>query len=317
MLEPAMADLDLLTSPTGAVIIALPVTPLRLTGPDRLDFLHGQVSGEVKGLKVGQTSSALLLNVKGHALALLRVYRREEDLFVAVEDGAGALVKAQLQAHIVFDQVTIEELSGTLRAFTLQGHGVREVLKRALGSESPENGQFVQLPFAGAKVLLAPARRSLAGGADLHVLAKDADLLHEALVQAGAAPASPALLELARVEAGLPSAAGEGGVGVLPQECGLDYAVSYKKGCYLGQEIMARLEARGNLRRRLVGVKLSGPPDDKALHYRGKEVGRLSSALLHPDLGWIGLAVVRLELAIGTELTAGGTQATLTPLPFK
>jgi folate-binding protein YgfZ len=292
------------------------LTPLRLTGADRLDFLHGQVSGEVKGLKVGQMSHALLLNVKGHALALLRVYRREDDLFAAVEDGGGALVKAQLQAHIVFDQVTIEELSDTLRSFTLQGRGVRDVLKRALGRELPDEGHFMQVPFAGAKVLLAPVRRSSAGGADLHVLSRDAEALQTALLTAGAQLAGEEWLAPARIEAGLASAAGEGGEGVLPQECGLGYAVSYRKGCYLGQEIMARLEARGNVRRRLMGVKLDGQPDDRALRHQGKEVGRLGSAVLHPSLGWIGLAVVRLELSPGAELTAGSTQATLVPLPF-
>ncbi|MBS3934251.1 MAG: folate-binding protein YgfZ [Truepera sp.] len=311
------APLNLLTSPDGAVCVPLTtLTPLRLTGADRLDFLHGQVSGEVKGLQVGQMSHALLLNVKGHALALLRVYRRQDDLFAAVEDGGGALVKAELQAHIVFDQVTIEDLSDTLRAFTLQGRGVREVLKRALGSNLPADGHFVEVPFADAKVLLAPVRRSSATGVDLHVLSRDAEALQTALLMAGAQLAGDDWLTLTRITAGLPSAAGEGGEGVLPQECGLAYAVSYRKGCYLGQEIMARLEARGNVRRRLLGVKLNGQPDDKALRHQGKEVGRLGSFARHPELGWIGLAVVRLELSPGAELTAGGTQATLAPLPF-
>ncbi|MBS3966119.1 MAG: folate-binding protein YgfZ [Truepera sp.] len=313
----AQAPLNLLTSPDGAVCVPLAtLTPLRLTGADRLDFLHGQVSGEVKQLQVGQTSSALLLNVKGHALALLRVYRRQDDLLAAVEDGGGTLVKAELQAHIVFDQVTIEDLTGTLQAFTLQGRGVRDVLKRALGSDLPAEGHFAQVPLADAKVLLAPVRRSSATGFDLHVLSRDAEALQTALLTAGAQLAGDDWLTLARIEAGLASAAGEGGEGVLPQECGLEYAVSYRKGCYLGQEIMARLEARGNVRRRLVGVKLSGQPVGRALLYQGKEVGRLGSVAWHPDLGWIGLAVVRLELAPGAELTAGGTQAMLAPIPF-
>lgn len=292
------------------------MTPLRLTGPDRLEFLHGQVSAEVRGLKVGQVSTALMLNVKGHALALLRVYRREDDLYVAVEDGAGALVKAQLQAHIVFDQVTVEDLSATLCAFTLQGPGTPEVLRRALGAELPAEGHFVHVPFADAKVLLSPTRRSLAGGADLHVLCRDAEALGEALHKAGASMADEDWLTLARITAGLATAAAEGGEGVLPQECGLEYAVSYTKGCYLGQEIMARLEARGQVRRHLMGVRLTGRPGERTLQYEGKEVGRLGSVAYHPDLGWIGLAVVRRELSPGTALVAGSAQATLTPLPF-
>jgi len=305
---------------TGAMLVPLlSTTPLRLTGADRLEFLHGQVSNEAKRLGVGETNAALMLNVKGHALALMRVFRREDDLFVAVEGGAGERVQAQLQAHIIFDQVEIENLTGTLSALTVQGERAGEVVSEALGTSLPDKGRFVHVPFQNAKVLLSPARRSAPGGFDLHVLTEDAPALFHKLQSAGATPAGEEALEAARVAAGIASAQFEGGEGVLPQEAGLEFAVSYRKGCYLGQEIMARIEARGNVRRRLMGLRLDARPEAgvQDVLLDGKKVGRLGSVVEPPELGVIALAVVRSEVEEGARLEVGGTSATLSELPFK
>lgn len=293
---------------------------LRITGADRLDFLHGQVSNEVKRLGPGEGRAALMLNVKGHALALMRVYRREDDLFVAPEGGAGAQVEAQLRAHIIFDQVELHNLSGTLTAFTLQGTDAAAVLRRVFGADLldlPGPDTFAQPPFASARVLVGAAPRSRAGGFDLHVLSRDAGALAAALTGAGAALAGEDALEAVRIEAGIAGAEFEGGEGVLPQEAGLGEAVSYRKGCYLGQEIMARVEARGNLRRRLVGLALGGfPAGARDLVVGGKTVGRLGGVAGHPQLGVIALASVRTEVAVGAELEVGGVAAVVSGLPF-
>lgn len=306
---------------SAGVVPLLGTGALRLTGADRLEFLHGQVSNEVKRLRPGENRAALMLNVRGHALALLRVYRRDDDLYVAVEGGAGAQVEAQLRAHIIFDQVELTNLSGTLTALTLQGRDAPEVLHRVFGPELPGTLQpdtFAQPAFASAKVLVSPASRCRAGGFDLHVLTRDAGALVSALTDAGAGLVGEDALEALRIEAGIAGAEFEGGEGVLPQEAGLEFAVSYRKGCYLGQEIMARVEARGNLRRRLVGLKLSGLPQDgeKDLTLNGKTVGRLGGAAEHPRLGPIALASVRTEVGEGAGLEVGGVGATVSGLPF-
>ncbi len=309
----------------AALVPLLGVTPLRLTGADRAEFLHGQVSNEVKRLPTGGTVQALMLNVKGHALAGMHVYKRENDLFVAVEGGAGAQVVAQLRAHIIFDQVEIEDLSGTLASLTLQGEDAAGVLTEVLG-EVPQPGRFVQLPFASAhsesaRVLVGEAARSLHGGYDLHVLTKDAPALFDALLKAGAAPAGEDALTLARVAAGLPAAETEGGEGVLPQEAGLEPWLSYRKGCYLGQEIMARIEARGNVRRELRRLHLSALPAAGArdLVQNGRVVGRLGAVATHPEEGVLALGVVRKDVNVskaeGNALEVGGAKATLAASP--
>ena len=309
----------------AALVPLLGVTPLRLTGADRAEFLHGQVSNEVKRLSVGGVSRALMLNVKGHALAGMHIYKREDDLFVAVEGGAGARVIQGLRAHIIFDQVELEDLSGVIASLTLQGENAAGVLAEVLG-EVPEPGRFVQPPFESAKVLVSEAVRGAHGGYDLHVLTKDAPALFEALLGAGAAPAGEDALTLARVVAGLPAAETEGGEGVLPQEAGLEPLLSYRKGCYLGQEIMARIEARGTVRRELRRLALSALPATGArdILKNGKVVGRLGAVAVHPEEGVMGLGVVRKDAAAsgpdagGSDengLEVGGVTVTLTASP--
>lgn len=310
---------------TAGLVPLLGTGALRVTGADRLDFLHGQISSEVKRLGPGESRAALMLSVRGHALALMRVYRREDDLFVAVEGGAGAQVEAQLRAHIIFDQVELHDLTDTLVTFTLQGTDAAAVLRRVFGGDAgadltdlPEPGTFAQPPFASAKVLVGPAPRGRAGGFDLHVLSRDASALVAALTGAGAALAGEDALEALRIEAGIAGAELEGGEGVLPQEAGLEHAVSYRKGCYLGQEIMARIEARGNLRRRLVGLSLTGIPEagTKDLVQNGKTVGRLGGVAEHPRLETIALASVRTEVGTGAVLEVGGVAAVVRELPL-
>ncbi len=310
---------------TAGLVPLLGTGALRITGADRLDFLHGQISNEVKRLGPGESRNALMLNVKGHALALMRVYRREDDLFVAAEGGAGAQVEAQLRAHIIFDQVELHNLTDTLVTFTLQGTDaaavLRQVFQGSVGADLtdlPGPDTFAQPPFASAKVLVGPAPRSRAGGYDLHVLSRDAGALVAALTEAGAVLAGEDALGALRIEAGIAGAELEGGEGVLPQEAGLGHAISYRKGCYLGQEIMARIEARGNLRRRLVGLKLDGLPEAgaKDLVQGGKTVGRLGGTAEHPRLGTIALASVRTEVGAGTGLGVGGVTAVVRELPL-
>lgn len=291
------------------------VTPLRLTGADRLDFLHGQVSNEVKRLAVGGSSHALLLNYKGHALAEMRIYRREDDLFIAVDGGAGNLVERELRAHIIFDQVELENLTGKLVTLTVQGKEATTLVQQVLAIEGLTEDSFVQAPFESAKVLIAPTKRTAAGGVDLHVLARDAAKLLDVLCAAGAVPAGESALDIARVTAGIASAEHEGGEGVLPQECGLEGAISYRKGCYLGQEIMARIEARGKVRRKLVGLRLDGKPDVSDIRLGEKTVGRLGTVVQHPEWGVLALAVLRGGIKAEEVLEVGDARAVLTDLP--
>ena len=289
---------------------------LRATGADRLEFVHAHVSSEVKRLKVGDMSEGLLLNHKGHALAQLVVVRQAEAVILAVDGGAGAVVEKQLREHIIFDDVRLEPLPWA--TLTLQGDSAASILQGVLAEELPGDRRFLELSFEDQPLLVHPVRRSGAGGCDLHGPESVIVTLAERLLAAGARLAGERSLELQRVLAGIPSAEGEGGEGVLPQEAGLEPLVNYRKGCYLGQEIMARVEARGNLRRSLHGLKLEAWPEAgaKDIVQAGKPVGRLGTVAEHPELGVVALAVLRKGLAEDAHLEVAGTRAYVAPLPL-
>lgn len=295
-----------------------------LTGDDRLEFLHGQVSNTVKSLKDMHSNRSLLLNVKGQVQALARVYRLPDRLLVSVDDGDGETFREHLQRHIIFDQVSIEKRTDLLLV-TLQGNRVSEVLaglgvspqdtqSRNYQPHGAHDVQFVNI--AGHELIVTAQARSSAGGFD--VLLPVAGLLEvtRALQERGVSLAGQKALNVARVAAGIASAKHQAQGKQLPQMIGLEHAVAYNKGCYLGQEIMARIEARGNVRSRLCGVKLAEATDATKLTQDGKPIGTLSSAVHHPTLGHIALASVRNDIETGSTVQIGDTSAEVCDVPF-
>ena len=314
--EPSAAELVALEE--GALLVPLPDSGLlRLTGSDRIDFLHGQLSNDVRGLRSGRANRSLLLNHKGHALAQMSVLRSDEELHVIVESGGLEAVEESLRRHIIFDQVELVR-QGEAVVLTLQGPVAGAALGEVLQVEAPEAGYFAQSDYEGSQILVVASERTLPGGYDLIASQGSARPFVEALLEAGVVPGGRPALELARVKAGIASAAGEAGDGVLPQEAGLEPLVSYRKGCYLGQEIMARIEARGKLRRELACVQLAGEPaeGERDLVLEGKRVGRLGPVVRDPEFGYLALAVLRSDLAEGAELEVADVKARQLPLPI-
>ena len=329
----AASALDHLGDPDGERVALLAGGPvllprlahghLRLTGADRVPFVHGLVSHDVAGLAEGAAVDALLLDHRGQPQAGLAVHRRHDDLFLAVHDGAGPAVARTLDEHVIFDQVVIEDLDARLASLTLSaahGGAVADVLEacwpgagRALAGSlaTPPPGApaapVAAVPTPHGRALLHPRRLGPGWAVDVHLLADDLAPAWARWIEAGARPVGERAWTAGRVAYGVASAHAEGRLG-LPQETGLEGRISYRKGCYLGQEIMARVEARGRLRRGLRPVRLAGPPpglgaapgwrlEDAA----GRAVGVLGSAAPAPDGdGWWGLAVVREDADAAT-----------------
>ena len=287
---------------------------LRLTGADRVDFLHGQISHDVRGLQVGQALQALLLEHRGRPRGDLVVVRREDDIYVAIDDARGPTVQQALEAHVIFDQVVVQDLSRRLASFVVAGETALAALAQVIGAAALPSapGAAIQVPWRGADVLLHARPRGLPASLDVHLLSEQLGDLWRALLAAGARPLGERSLAAARVAAGLAAAAAEG-EGALPQESGLEDRVSYRKGCYLGQEIMARVEARGSLRRSLVRLTFAERPQAPA-DEAGREVhdtsdrsvGRVGTVAYLPALGWAALAVVRRDVPAGAGVGALG-----------
>lgn len=289
-------------------------TVMAVTGPDAAAFLHGQLANDVSGLLVGAARRSLYLNHKGHALAEVMVLRRGRAAFELVEEG-GAVewVRAELERHVVFDDVILGR-PDEAALVTVQGEGAARPVTGVLGAEPGSDGGVTTLEVPGLGSVSAWARRrSVAGGFDLLAASGAERALLDALIAAGAAPASAGEIDLMRVRAGIALAPHDAGEGVLPQEAGLEEALSYRKGCYLGQEIMARVEARGNLRRVLVRVRLAADPrtpgdrdgEWRELRSGGRVVGRLGTVAAAAG-GWEALAVVRRDLAADAAIEAPG-----------
>ena len=266
---------------------------LRLTGTDRLDFLHGQTSNDVKGLPTPGGMRSLILNARGQIEFDVRVFRRSEDLYVQTHANLAADVLARLQRYVVFDDVKIEDITDKIRVLHVSGNDSREVV---LGLGFDSDGWNVQLLETDAgTVLVSRAEHGNGEGFDLHVLSSKASALEAALESRGVKHLSPADLEQARVLGGLADAHQDGFLGLLPQECGLEEAVSYRKGCYIGQEIMARLEARGHTNRELVWVRAHQALETGTeLEQSGRSVGRAGHFVAVTD-GFLALAVVRKD----------------------
>lgn len=276
-----------------------PNTLIRVTGEDAFTFLQGQFTNELRRPS-GSATYGLWLNQKGKVLADSQVLRISENEFlICSEFSPVAVIRQRLEEYIVADDVVLADETETGHALALWGEGGREAIRSLIG-EVPAAGRFVRngelLVFCGRRlpgdnwVLLGPE--------------KAVAEIREQLRACGAEDTDPAEMEFARITAGLPVVPADIGPGDLPNEGGLeDAAISYTKGCYLGQEVMARLKNLGQVRRQLRVVRGRGaPPVAQAALYQGeKKVGEIRSVGTRAD-DFAALAMLSL---INLTPTAG------------
>lgn len=290
-----------------------------VAGEDSRRFLNGYVTCEVAALEPGRGAYGFFTDAKGRVLADAAVAAADGDFRLLVPAGRGELLLAHLRRFVLADRVTLERADTDLVA--LLGPRAAEVLGTA-GLPAPE------ALWAWAEVEGEPFRVQRIGhrGVDGYCLVGAPGRGGQwagRLVDAGAVPAGWTALETVRVEAGEPRWRAEFDDANLPQESGLADAVSYTKGCYLGQEVVARLHYRGRAQRGLVGLEIEAdgvPEHGDGLLLAGEEVGRLGSAVasLHWPGRTLGLAIVHRKAAEpGNELhIASGGAAMVRRLPW-
>src|SRR5881396_1470976 len=278
----------------GAAVVDLGFrTVVRATGADRAAFLQGMLTNDVASLVPGTGCAALLLTIQGRVTADVRVVALEDALLLDVDVCARAALVEALEKLIIADDVELGEPSEPLALIGVGGPGAARLL--------PEGARLA--PYAHAVVTLAGvavraqrASEVRGPGFVLHVPAARAAAVWDALVAAGARPCGMEALESRRVEVGA----------TLALEVPVEDAISATKGCYLGQEVVARGTARGHVNRRLVGLRLEGPepPPGAPLVREGKEAGRLTSVARAFGAGGLAaLGFVRREWwEPGTEL---------------
>jgi tRNA-modifying protein YgfZ len=286
---------------------------LLVSGPDAAEYLQGQLTNDVEALEVGDGQYAALLDRKGHMQADMRVLRpAAEEIWIDTEPEALAAVRRHLEMYSIGREVEVTD------------RGAERAIVSLVGPRSVEVAGTAALPpyacettsVSGVACLAAGTR----AGIDLIAPADDAERLREALLGAGAVEVSAEAVEILRIEAGVPRFGAEMGTETMPAEAGIvEEAVSFTKGCYIGQETVARLHYKGKPNRRLRGLQLNAPAEPGAVLRLGeKEVGRLGGTAVSPALGPIGLAIVRREAEPGAELAVGedGVTARVVDLPF-
>lgn len=286
---------------------------IAVTGPDGPEYLQGQVTNDVEALEVGEGQYAALLDRKGHMQTDLRVLRAgAEEIQVDVEPAPKDQALRHLTMYSVGRDVAVADATAERALLSLIGPRAAEV------ASSPPLPEYAneKVTVAGIAALAVGTR----DGIDLFCAAADRERLLAALLDAGAVEMSAAAAEIVRVEAGVPRYGAEMDARTMPAEAAIvEDAVSFTKGCYIGQETVARLHYKGKPNRHLRGLKLSGAaaPGDP-LRLGEKEVGTLGGAVVSPAFGPIGLAIVRREAEPGTELTVGedGVTAEVVALPF-
>jgi folate-binding protein YgfZ len=299
------ADYRLLTEQVGLVDRS-ERGKLALTGPEAREFLHGQVTQEIEALEPGHGCYAAFLTPKGKMLGDLRVLNLGDELWLDTERVALQELFNMIRRYKLGRDVELHKRTLECALLSLVGPRARELVE--VGPAEHDHARtdlgVVVATDVGVDVICDTAR---------------ADEVKAAL---GVPEVGAAAAEIVRVERGRPREGIDLDDSVIPQEAGLnERAVSFTKGCYVGQETVARLFYRGKPNRHLRGLRLSEPvAPGEPLRLGEREVGRVGSSVVSPVHGPIALALVRREAAVGDTLAAGegdgGATATVAELPF-
>jgi len=302
---------------------------LEVRGEDRVRWLDGMISGDIGALESavpGDGCYALLLTNRGAIIADLHVARFEESFLLESLRSEIPRIRETLERYVIADDVVLTDRSADFGTLGLEGPGAPRVLATATDGQisALQEEQWVESRVGDRDVLVAAFGFSGERGFQIRMKPDDRERVEEGLVAAAnddvLVHGDFDALEILRIEAGLPALGAELDDKVLPPEARLERAISTDKGCYVGQEIVARLRARGQVNHLLVGLRLESsalPVVGTKLEAGGRTTGELTSAALSPTEGPIALGYVRREHAeIGTPIEFAGGRAQIAELPF-
>jgi aminomethyltransferase len=274
---------------------------------DQAALLQRLSTNDVEKLSPGQGQQTVLTNHNGRIIDLLTVHALPEQLLVITSPQQRGAVFNLLRKNIFFnDRVKLEQANATLGQLLLYGPESStqvQILTGVTVTDLPLYG-IVATQINGVALYIARVRPLGGAGFALYLPAEGLPSVWTALVAAGMQPLGRTAYNQLRVEAGYPAYGRELSLEYIPLETGLQEAISFTKGCYIGQEIIARMESRRRIAKHLRGLRLTGLIEaPRKLELAGKEVGDLTSVVESPRFGPIGLAYVRRDHAEpGTQL---------------
>ena len=294
---------------------------VKVTGNDRVRWLNGMVSNNVRDLPVGRGVYAFLLNPQGHILGDLYIYKQEQRLFLDVEKAQLANQLQLLRKYIIMDKVELTDVSSELTVIGVAGPNSAAVFI-ASGIQIPEMESLSVFEVTWRDIPLTVIRGPEASQSyEIWLSPQHVDVLRDALGVNGAVTVSAAAWELRRIALGIPRYGKDIRERELPQETGQMRALNFTKGCFIGQEIVERIRSRGNVHRRFAGFLVDGPLPvaGSRIQAEGKEVGEITSAASlpfeHGELR-VALGYIRRE-AEDKQLVAADARLSPVELPFQ
>ena len=304
----------------GAGVAERARSVLQLTGAERLPFLDGLLTADVKGLSRGAVAYGALLNAKARVLGDLFVYDAGDGYLLDVDRALGPKVLAHLQSSRVSEAVDLQDRSADFGRLGVVGSGAASLLQDSLGIEPPAPGRWVE----SGERLVARTDELAVPGFDLFLPPGDSAVLR-GLLAAGATRLDEPAWEVLRVEGGVPRYGKDMDEGTIALEAPLHRGIAFDKGCYVGQEVVARVANRGHLKRYLVGLRMesdSAPPEGSMIRTSTVEMGRVTSSVYSAYVGAaLALGYVKTDFDVpGTALEidgpVGALRARVSSLPF-
>lgn len=294
-----------------------------ITGEDRLRWLNGMVTNNVKDLPLNSGNYSFVLNPQGRILGDLYTYNFDDYLLIDTERSQLESLLTLFQHYIIMDDVEVADKSDSITAIGIQGPKATEVLKRA-GITDPglQPMQVASLTSNGLELSLTRMASPEFVTYEIWASSSGIAQIWNSLINAGATPVGTEALEKFRIMIGFPKYGTDIRDRDLPQETDQKHALNFTKGCYVGQEIVERIRSRGNVHRKFHGFVLEGklPGRGTKLEADGKEVGELTSVSRIPTNNGdrsVALGYIRREaLERGAKITYPGGEARPAEVPF-
>ena len=275
---------------------------IRVSGSEAIMFLNGLITNDIKNATENSWLPAVFPTVQGRLIGAVRILRDEQGFLIDTESPAHEAILKTISRFTMAGDFRVSDVTSESALLTVQGKRASEIIR------------------AASELRMIPATHTGEHGFDLLLGANDRFAVTEKLIAAGAKPVSSDVFEMLRIEAGIPRHGQDMDETNIVLEANLDDAISYTKGCYVGQEIIIRIKHRGHVAKRLTGLRLLEPVDagETVSSEDGKEIGRVTSVTYSPELvSPIALGYVRYEyLAPGTAVNIDDVSATVVELPF-
>ncbi len=296
---------------------------ISLTGGDRVRWLNGMITNNIRDLAVGGGVYAFLLNPQGHILGDLYAFHRGDSLLVDTDQSQLEKLLATFEHYIIMDDVEVANLSEQMTSIGVAGPKARAALHAARFEFADlEALRFVETTWQNIPLTVVRNDNPGMESYELWLPRDRYTQAWDALTGSGFRAVHAAAVELLRIACGIPRYGQDIRERDLPQETEQQRALHFSKGCYIGQEIVERIRSRGNVHRMFSGFEIQGPlpPPGTKIQAGGKDVGEVTSAAFLPAADGdhaVALGYIRREMAIpGKEVQAGDARLSVATLPF-